>query len=62
MGNQSNRQQDHNGNYDKSKFPFISPKYQAGTQRPYNIKAWEISLPEDHVIGLTIIECDLDPT
>ena len=55
-------EQDHNGNYDKSKFPLISPKYQAGTQGPYDNKAWEIILPEDHEIGLTMIECDLDPT
>ena len=54
--------QDKNGNYDKSVFPLISPDYTADTQTSYNNKIWEISLPEDHEIGLTMLECDLDPT
>ena len=54
-------EQDENGNYDKSVFPLISPEYTADNVKSYNYKIWEISLPEDHEIGLTMLECDLDP-
>ena len=54
--------QDKNGKYDKSIFPLTSSHYAADPQEPINYKTWEISLPEDHKIGLTMLDCDLDPT
>ena len=55
-------EQDENGNYDKSIFPLITPDYTTDNVKSYNYKIWEIRLPEDHEIGLTMLECDLDPT
>ena len=53
--------QDRYGKYDKSIFNLISPDYPADTQTSYNKKTWKISLPEGHKIGLTMLDCDLDP-
>ena len=53
--------QEKDGKYDKSIFNFTSPSYPADTQTSYNYKTWNISLPEGHEIGLTMLDCDLDP-
>jgi len=46
--------------YDKTRFHMISPNYYKETQIHCASKDWLITLPKNHGIGLTMLDCDLD--
>ena len=48
------------GEYNKTRFDMISPRYSWETQVHCTLKEWKITLRKNHGIGLTILDCDLD--